>query len=86
MGVIWSEPIGWAQAFEANGLRQPRRAFRPPGGGARRCKTSCAFGAQIVDPWLAKNLITAYLGAEFSTDEDFRRRVAKLHEMDGEGR
>ena len=41
------------------------------------------IGAQIVGPWLAKDLITAYLGAEFSTDEDFRRRVAKLHEMDG---
>ena len=41
------------------------------------------IGAQIVGPWLAKDLITAYLGAEFSTEEDFRRRVAKLHEMDG---
>ena len=40
------------------------------------------IGAQIVGPWLAKDLITAYLGAEFSTEEDFRRRVAKLHEMD----
>ena len=47
-------------------------------------KVMC-IGAQIVGPWLAKNLITAYLGAEFSTDEDFRRRVAKLHEMDGDG-
>lgn len=40
------------------------------------------IGAQIVGPWLAQDLITAYLQAEFSTDEDFRRRVAKLHEMD----
>jgi ribose 5-phosphate isomerase B len=40
------------------------------------------IGAQIVGPWLAKDLITAYLAAEFSTDEDFRRRVAKLHDMD----
>jgi len=40
------------------------------------------IGAQIVGPWLAKDLITAYLQAEFSTDEDFRRRVAKLHEME----
>ena len=29
-------------------------------------------------PWLAKDLITAYLGATFSTAEEFRRRVAKL--------
>lgn len=40
------------------------------------------IGAQIVGPWLARDLITAYLAAEFSTDEDFRRRVAKLHEME----
>src|SRR3954453_8888096 len=42
------------------------------------------IGAQIVGEWLAKDLITAYLAAEFSTDEDFRRRVAKLHAMEGE--
>jgi ribose 5-phosphate isomerase B len=40
------------------------------------------IGAQIVGAWLAKDLITAYLAAEFSTDEDFRRRVAKLHAME----
>jgi len=40
------------------------------------------IGAQIVGPWLAKDLITAYLAAEFSTDEDFRRRVAKLRTME----
>jgi len=43
------------------------------------------IGAQIVGPWLAKDLITAFLAAEFSTDEDFRRRVEKLHAMDAEG-
>ncbi len=43
------------------------------------------IGAQIVGPWLAKDLITAYLAAKFSTEEDFRRRVAKLHEMDSGG-
>ena len=36
------------------------------------------IGAQIVGPWLAKDLVSAYLVAEFSTDEDFRRRVRKL--------
>lgn len=40
------------------------------------------LGAQIVGPWLAKDLIAAYLAAEFSTNEDFRRRVAKLAELD----
>jgi ribose 5-phosphate isomerase B len=43
------------------------------------------IGAQIVGPWLAKDLVAAYLDAKFSTDEEFRRRVAKLAEMD-EGR
>ena len=43
------------------------------------------IGAQIVGPWLAKDLVAAYLDAKFSTDEDFRRRVAKLAAMD-EGR
>ncbi len=40
------------------------------------------IGAQIVGPWLAKDLIAAYLSAQFSTEEQFRRRVAKLAEMD----
>ena len=34
------------------------------------------LGAQIVGPWLATDLITAYLDARFaSEDADFRRRV-----------
>jgi ribose 5-phosphate isomerase B len=43
------------------------------------------IGAQIVGPWLACDLIAAYLAAQFSTDEEFRRRVAKLHDMDAGG-
>jgi ribose 5-phosphate isomerase B len=42
------------------------------------------IGAQIVGPWLAKDLIAAYLDARFSTSEEFRRRVAKLADMDRE--
>lgn len=41
------------------------------------------IGAKIVGAWLACDLLGAFLAAEFSTDEDFRRRVAKLDEMDG---
>lgn len=41
------------------------------------------IGAQIVGPWLARDLIAAYLAAEFSTDPDFVRRVEKLGRMDG---
>lgn len=40
------------------------------------------IGAQIVGPWLAEDLVRVYLGATFSTDEDCRRRVAKLAEME----
>jgi ribose 5-phosphate isomerase B len=42
------------------------------------------IGAQIVGAWLANDLIAAYLGATFSTDADFRRRVEKLAIMDDE--
>jgi len=42
------------------------------------------IGAQIVGAWLANDLITAFLDAKFSTDADFRRRVAKLAVMDDE--
>ena len=42
------------------------------------------IGAQIVGPWLAYDLITAYLTATFSSAEEFRRRVAKLTAMENE--
>lgn len=41
------------------------------------------LGAQIVGPWLANDLIAAYLEARFSGDADFVRRVEKLGRMDG---
>jgi ribose 5-phosphate isomerase B len=40
------------------------------------------LGAQIVGEKLAMDLIRTYLDAEFSTSEEFRRRVAKLGEME----
>ena len=40
------------------------------------------LGAQIVGEKLAMELIEAFLKAEFSTEEHFRRRVRKLHEME----
>lgn len=40
------------------------------------------IGAQIVGPWLAQDLVQAYLKAQFSTDENCRRRVAKLSDME----
>jgi ribose 5-phosphate isomerase B len=40
------------------------------------------LGAQIVGDQLAFDLLRTYLAAEFSTSEEFRRRVAKLAELD----
>lgn len=40
------------------------------------------LGAQIVGEPLAFDLLRAYLNAEFSTAEEFRRRVSKLGELD----
>lgn len=40
------------------------------------------IGAKIVGPWLAQDLVSAYLAAKFSTDADCRRRVRKLCAMD----
>jgi ribose 5-phosphate isomerase B len=40
------------------------------------------IGAKIVGPWLAVDLVRGYLGATFSADEDCRRRVAKLMELE----
>ena len=40
------------------------------------------LGAQIVGPWLAMDLVDSFLEASFSTDEDCRRRVQKLHALD----
>ena len=43
------------------------------------------LGAQIVGEQLALDLLRAYLAAEFSTAEEFRRRVAKLGQMERTG-
>jgi len=40
------------------------------------------LGAWIVGRKIAEDVIAAYLGAEFSTDPDFRRRVAQLADME----
>ncbi len=40
------------------------------------------IGAQIVGPWLARDLVGAFMAAEFDRSEDFVRRVQKLHDME----
>lgn len=39
-------------------------------------------GAQIIGPVIVAELLESFLKAEFSTAEEFRRRVDKLHEME----
>ena len=43
-----------------------------------------AMGGQIIGDMVAMDIIRAFLKAEFSTSEEFRRRVAKLEKMDAE--
>lgn len=40
------------------------------------------MGAWIIGQKVAEEVLAAYLNARFSTDEDFRRRVRKLGEME----
>jgi ribose 5-phosphate isomerase B len=42
------------------------------------------IGAQIVGPWLARDLVRAFLEARFDASEDHRRRVAKLAQFERE--
>lgn len=41
-----------------------------------------AIGAQIVGDKLAKDLLSSFLNAEFSTSPEFRKRVRMLEEME----
>jgi len=40
------------------------------------------LGAQIVGPWLAEDLIRAFLNANFKTEDHFVRRVKKLQQLE----
>jgi len=40
------------------------------------------LGAQVIGPSLTEEILSACLTATFSTEEQFRRRVRKLNEMD----
>ncbi|MBV8650827.1 MAG: ribose 5-phosphate isomerase B [Alphaproteobacteria bacterium] len=42
------------------------------------------IGAQIVGPWLVRDLVGAFLDARFEPTEDYKRRVAKLRQMEEE--
>jgi len=80
---------GVGAAIAANKIRGIRAAVCHDAHSAHQCvehddvNVMC-LGAQIVGAWLARDLIDAFLGASFSTDADFRRRVAKLAALDAE--
>jgi ribose 5-phosphate isomerase B len=40
------------------------------------------LGGKIIGPWLARDIIKAFVEAKFTTDEYFRRRLRKLEEME----
>ncbi|HEU4667735.1 MAG TPA: RpiB/LacA/LacB family sugar-phosphate isomerase [Arthrobacter sp.] len=44
-----------------------------------------AMGAWLIGPATAREVIAAFLGATFDDDEDTRRRVAKLRQMELDG-
>ena len=81
---------GVGAAIAANKMRGIRAAVCHDVHSAHQCvehddvNVMC-IGAQIVGAWLAKDLISAYLAASFSTEEEFRRRVAKLAAMETGG-
>lgn len=40
------------------------------------------LGARVIGPALVPELVLAFLGASFSTEERHRRRVAKIHDLE----
>lgn len=79
---------GVGASIAANKIRGIRAAVGHDVHSAHQCVEHddvnvLCLGAQIVGPWLARDLIDAFLAARFSTQEEFRRRVAKLAEMEG---
>jgi ribose 5-phosphate isomerase B len=40
------------------------------------------LGAQIIGPWLARDLIAAYVNATFTDNEMFRRRIQKMRDLE----
>lgn len=78
---------GVGAAIAANKIPGIRAAVCHDTYSARQCVEHddvnvLCLGAQIIGPTIATELIRSFLGARFSTDEAFRRRVAKLEEME----
>jgi ribose 5-phosphate isomerase B len=79
---------GVGAAIAANKVPGIRAAVVHDTFSARQCVehddvTVGCVGAWVVGSRVATDTVTAFLAARFSTDPDFRRRVAQLAEMDG---
>ena len=78
---------GVGAAIAANKIRGIRAAVCHDVHSAHQCvehddvNVMC-IGAQIVGPWLARDLVAAYLSAELDRNEDFVRRVEKLAQLE----
>jgi ribose 5-phosphate isomerase B len=44
------------------------------------------LGARVIGPSLALDIVRSFLGATYSGEERHRRRLAKMHEMEQQGR
>jgi ribose 5-phosphate isomerase B len=78
---------GVGASIAANKIRGIRAAVGHDVHSAHQCVEHddvnvLCIGAQIVGPWLAVDLVDAFLKARFNDTEDHRRRVTKLDEMD----
>ena len=87
IGASWSAGPASARRWRrtscpASARRSATTSTRRTSAWSTTTPTSSASGAQIVGDRLALDLLKAYLRAEFSTEEHFRRRVRKLAQME----
>jgi len=78
---------GIGAAMAANKTHGIRAALCHDSYSARQCvehddANVVAFGAQIIGPTIAEEVLRGFLSAKFSTEEQFRRRVKKLNALD----
>jgi ribose 5-phosphate isomerase B len=78
---------GVGAAIAANKVRGIRAAVCHDVHSAHQCvehddvNVMC-IGAQIIGPWLARDLVRAFLDARFDATEDHTRRIQKLESLD----
>ncbi|HLJ60748.1 MAG TPA: RpiB/LacA/LacB family sugar-phosphate isomerase [bacterium] len=81
---------GAGVVIAANKIRGIRASICHDGHTAHQCvehddANVMCIGAKIVGSWLAVDLVSTYLQARFSGDEDAARRVEKIRQMERNG-